>query len=528
MLSPIAMVWREKALAFDGVSQYVEVPGGGGLSGALGGTVSMWVNWSGFQDADCCGSYGAVLSRQSNGVFSDNIVALEFDDPASSGVVWRQANCCGAPLITSADPVGDDQWRHIAVTFGPFGSELFLDGVSQGTAVGPAPLHRNADVPLSIGAWSGDGGGFSTSSIDDVAIFNDLLSAQQVAALASQTATPLTVGPGTPPFVSPPPPGSIVAKIHEVSSNLGDVTPFNRLAEYVVNRYGWVDSTHSINPESTMWLNNGTFVEPNDLEPFITFDLGQVSALENVKVWNYNESLADRPELLGRGVAAANILVAGDDLKFTTLIANQEFDIAPGDDTVDFGQVIALGGVQARYVKFEILGNHGGDADFVGLSEVMFFGSSGSLKGDFNGNGVLDAADIDQLTVASAAGTNNPKYDLNADSAVNETDVTIWAKDLKKTWIGDADVNGAFDSSDFVKVFTVGKYEQDQAAAWTEGDWNGSGRFDSSDFVAAFVDGGYELGAGAEVQAIPEPSSLVLLVLGVLGVMRAVFRRVGE
>ena len=41
------------------------------------------------------------------------------------------------------------------------------------------------------------------------------------------------------------------------------------------------------------------------------------------------------------------------------------------------------------------------------------------LIGDFNGNGMLDAGDIDDLTVQSAGGMNPPKYDLNSDTFVD-------------------------------------------------------------------------------------------------------------
>ena len=161
--------------------------------------------------------------------------------------------------------------------------------------------------------------------------------------------------------------------IHEVSSNLGDVTAFDRIADHVVSGAGLVGQTHSITPDGTMWLNTGTFAEPNDLEPEITFDVGSVQSLGSMKVWNYNETLPDRPELLGRGAAAADVLVAGEDLVFSMLIPGQSLDIAPGLDDVDFGQSIDLMGTDARYVKLDISGNHGGDSNFVGLSEVQFF-----------------------------------------------------------------------------------------------------------------------------------------------------------
>ena len=43
-------------------------------------------------------------------------------------------------------------------------------------------------------------------------------------------------------------------------------------------------------------------------------------------------------------------------------------------------------------------------------------------------------------------------------------------------------------------------------------------KFDSSDMVAAFAAGGYEKGQKpAAVSAVPEPSSLVLLLISLLG-----------
>ena len=45
------------------------------------------------------------------------------------------------------------------------------------------------------------------------------------------------------------------------------------------------------------------------------------------------------------------------------------------------------------------------------------------MLGDFDGNGVLDAADIDALTSSVAGGTNPSAYDLNSDSKVNVDDV---------------------------------------------------------------------------------------------------------
>lgn len=147
------------------------------------------------------------------------------------------------------------------------------------------------------------------------------------------------------------------------------------------------------------------------------------------------------------------------------------------------------------------------------------------LAGDYSGNGVLDAADLDMQ--ATAIGNNGPAgtYDLTGDGAVNYDDRLAWINTIKKTWIGDADLDGQFNSSDFVTVFQAGKFETGGAATWTEGDWDGNKLFNTSDFVAAFQQGGYEAGPKAAVSAVPEPSSMVLLALGGLGLIRVRRRR---
>jgi hypothetical protein len=95
-------------------------------------------------------------------------------------------------------------------------------------------------------------------------------------------------------------------------------------------------------------------------------------------------------------------------------------------------------------------------------------------------------------------------------------------KTILNTYIGDANLDGQFNSGDLVTVFAAGEYEDAAASnsTWAEGDWNADNDFNTGDLVYAFQGGGYEMGPRAAVNAVPEPSSAVLLALGMLTLAR--------
>ena len=148
------------------------------------------------------------------------------------------------------------------------------------------------------------------------------------------------------------------------------------------------------------------------------------------------------------------------------------------------------------------------------------FGVGGGLIGDFDNSGALDVADIDMLAAAVRDNSQDGKFDLNSDSNIDALDQDVWVNDLKNTYFGDANLDGEFNSSDFVQVFQSGEYEDAVVgnSTWATGDWNGDGDFTSSDFVKAFQGGGFE--QGPRPAAVPEPSAIVLLCCGILPLLR--------
>ncbi|MCA9214964.1 MAG: hypothetical protein KDB27_17970 [Planctomycetales bacterium] len=142
----------------------------------------------------------------------------------------------------------------------------------------------------------------------------------------------------------------------------------------------------------------------------------------------------------------------------------------------------------------------------------------GAAPGDFNGNGILDSGDIEQLSVEVRAGTNTASFDLDNNGKVDAADRVVWVEGLKNTYFGDSNLDLSFNSSDFVVVFTAAKYEKGTPATWAEGDWNGDGVFSSADFVVAFSGAGYEAGP-RPAQAVPEPAVPAALIAMVVCLM---------
>ena len=149
------------------------------------------------------------------------------------------------------------------------------------------------------------------------------------------------------------------------------------------------------------------------------------------------------------------------------------------------------------------------------------------IPGDVDTNDVIDVRDIDYLSVAIREGLDNNRYDVDRNGEVEPADRQMLLSDVKDLWIGDADLDGEFNSADLVAVFQAGEYDDANAgnSTWGTGDWDGNGEFDSADFVVAFQDGGYEQGTKNQVASVPEPNSVWITAIGFVGILRFLTRR---
>ena len=170
-------------------------------------------------------------------------------------------------------------------------------------------------------------------------------------------------------------------------------------------------------------------------------------------------------------------------------------------------------------------GDWNGDGVFSSRDIVTAFvdggyerGQQPALLGDYNQNGLLDAGDLNLQAIKIVRGDHPSAYDLNGDTLVDWDDRQMWVHQLKNTWIGDANLDLEFDSSDLIQIFAGGKYETNETATWEQGDFTGDTKFDSKDLVAVFVYGPVLNGSErpVAVATVPQPETKTLLTIGLV------------
>ena len=113
--------------------------------------------------------------------------------------------------------------------------------------------------------------------------------------------------------------------------------------------------------------------------------------------------------------------------------------------------------------------------------------------GDFTGpagvpDGLWDCFDINALTAETAAGINNPAFDMTGDGLVNDADVTEWLAVAGGINLmsgnpyarGDANLDGIVDGLDFIE-WNMNKFTSN--TDWCGGNFNGDAVIDGLDFI---------------------------------------------
>jgi hypothetical protein len=198
----------------------------------------------------------------------------------------------------------------------------------------------------------------------------------------ARAAEVLLIDPAVSSFSSQNPYGLDRAAVHTVDDSGLTVGPSGIL--------GAADSTVDSYGEGQMWTTAGSTGATPDLNPFITYDLGEVYTLQTTRIWNYNDEGPD-PQF---GASSILLSTSVDGTNFTTFgIINPAEAGNPPLAAQDF--VTGVAGV--RYVQMQILTNYdsppaifwssitgtnqpGADGRYLtGLSKVRFVVAAGPV-----------------------------------------------------------------------------------------------------------------------------------------------------
>ena len=202
-----------------------------------------------------------------------------------------------------------------------------------------------------------------------------------------------------------------------------------------------------------------------------------------------------------------NVLSFGDDLGLNVSLSTTDATVL----LLEFSGADDLGYFQDG--EFNLLFTDDTVIDWARLDLTV----ADDLRGDLNFDGVLGIEDIETLCSGIHDGTidpENPLFDLNGDSVVDEADLQVLLLDEIGTIPGDANLDFSVDVADFNRWnenrFTV-------AAGHAGGDFNCDGVTDASDFNI-WNENKFR---SADTRAVPEPEfPMIWLLAGIF-----VFRR---
>jgi Concanavalin A-like lectin/glucanases superfamily len=209
-----------QAFSFDGVDDFVQVPNAANLDFERTDAFSIdaWILTS-----ETTLNHFIVANRQLNAPFKGYALMIDngetpkcyANDPTPAGAGWLQflldgsdtSNCPRdhALIVYGSTALNDGQWHHVAANYdgssSASGMRLYVDGILEtGVLVLDDNLGTNSVLssdPFSIGAGSGNGPQPFQGEIDEVEVFNRVLTDQEVADIfsagsAGKCKTPLT------------------------------------------------------------------------------------------------------------------------------------------------------------------------------------------------------------------------------------------------------------------------------------------------------------------------------------------------
>jgi len=250
--------WDTYSLAFDGTDDYVITPY---VIGAISTfTISCWAKGT------ASGSRVLVSDMGSDGTNKGSRLQIAFDEKTIYVNMGDGTNFYYAIRANTYDATStlfDGDWHHVVVTIDTEIQKFYIDGAlvhthdttDAGTRTGgtSAVLGTAGTYPLAIGRWGEFDGGYWSGGIDEVAIWESVLSAAQILAIYNG-GTPESLTPYSPTAWwrmgdGPLDDGSVLG-----NGMLGDMMDMTLGSELVVNGTFATDSDWT---KETGWTISG-------------------------------------------------------------------------------------------------------------------------------------------------------------------------------------------------------------------------------------------------------------------------------
>lgn len=428
-------------------------------------------------------------------------------------------------------------WEHVAYVADGTNMTVYVDGE---IVPDPQPFSGSPFGEMYIGKRvNGEGEGFH-GLIDDVALFSGVLSQSSIADLASGAATPLMVEV-VPPPPPPPAPDVIVTSNAQTWTQSTEIVSGGPAGEWkLLDAVSPPDiSTFTLTPAATapavIGHNHAAAAQLSDgnatVEGLVgdnaihfyrtTFDLAPFESISGSLQW-----AADNGGVVfvnGQGIVIETSFLAEN---WTSPMPSIQFN--EDGTTSDVIKFDAAAGEFEEWLVGEneivvALRNPDDEVDPAGGFALRLELSTYTNKAtqcDFNNDSRCDLTDVDLLGAEIMAGTNNTDFDLTGDGNVDLLDQDQWRSDAAAEngfaaayRIGDVNLNGTVDSVD---LNVIGINWQQNVSPWSKGDFDLSGFVDAGDLNQLGINWQSSLPLAATANAVPEPSSPVLLFLGIL------------
>ena len=114
-------------------------------------------------------------------------------------------------------------------------------------------------------------------------------------------------------------------------------------------------------------------------------------------------------------------------------------------------------------------------------------GSTSSLPGDVNLDGMVDAEDIDDLFAAINSDSSESRFDVDQSGSVAAADVDYLIGSILNTTRGDTDLDRDVDTRDLTKAIIGFTSAGGSGKRWADGDTDGDGDIDTRDLTTAII-----------------------------------------